>query len=632
MGRHAVRLSIAIALLCVATARTQVAQTADPPPDSKAYDAAIRTSGAARVTALQQFLKDFPESKLREQANLTLAQTYPSATDRVAALRKFLENFPASTSKDQATLQIALATPNPADKAAALHAFIADFPASRLKEQAEYQVTTTFTNPAERQAAQEQFIADHPKSAYSATIYQQWFSAQVAEKPVNEARLTATIEGLLGASSDLTVPVGQYTRSMRASTMNSIADRLMVNDVLLDKALDVIQKGLAAAGEKEDPQSRGMYTTTLGQVLFKLQRYDEAGETLKRAVQISGGDGDAEAQLFLGKYFDVKHDDDAALNAYMKASELGAPYDTKALLEKAYTKKYGSLAGLEEKMDALYRAKPKAFEAGHYTRPASKAPAKVVLTELFTGAECVPCVAADLAFDGIGERYDRDAVAVLIYHLHIPGPDPMTNADTEARAKYYGVHATPTAVVDGAALQANGGDAARAGMLFDDYKGRIETRLAGAPLASLTNFKAGVDGQTIKVAGQATIAANAGDRNQTATLHVALVEDSIRYVGANGIRFHNLVVRKLLGAPEGTVLSRPGTKTTVAESVDVATIGAGLDAYLDTYEKGRSRPNAPFTFKERVDRLDPHKLLIVAFVQNDQTKEILQSVFVTPGK
>jgi len=28
-----------------------------------------------------------------------------------------------------------------------------------------------------------------------------------------------------------------------------------------------------------------MYTTTLGQVQFKLQRYDEAGETLKRAIQ-----------------------------------------------------------------------------------------------------------------------------------------------------------------------------------------------------------------------------------------------------------------------------------------------------------------------------------------------------------
>src|SRR6185295_12846483 len=123
-----------------------------------------------------------------------------------------------------------------------------------------------------------------------------------------------------------------------------------------------------------------------------------------------------------------------------------------------------------------------------------------------------------------------------------------------------------------------------------------------------------------------------GDAISTATLHVALVEDVVRYVGANGIRFHSLVVRKLIGTPEGTPLAKAGAKTAVSETVNVPALVAGLDTYLDTFEKGRSRPNAPFTFKERVDKLDPKKLLVVAFVQNDQTKEILQTVFVTPGK
>ena len=151
-------------------------------------------------------------------------------------------------------------------------------------------------------------------------------------------------------------------------------------------------------------------------------------------------------------------------------------------------------------------------------------------------------------------------------------------------------------------------------------------------IATLTNFKAKVNGGTIAVTGQATILPDAGNKVPTATLHVAVVEDMVRYVGSNGIRFHNLVVRKLLGTPEGKPLAKPGTKVPVAELVNVATIGAGLDTYLDTFEKGRSRPTAPFTFKNRVDHLDPKKLLIVAFVQNDQTKEILQAVFVTPGK
>ena len=50
-----------------------------------------------------------------------------------------------------------------------------------------------------------------------------------------------------------------------------------------------------------------------------------------------------------------------------------------------------------------------------------------VLVELFTGAECPPCVAADLAFDALGKTYKPTDVVLLEYHLHIPGPDALTN-------------------------------------------------------------------------------------------------------------------------------------------------------------------------------------------------------------
>src|SRR5205085_85025 len=41
-----------------------------------------------------------------------------------------------------------------------------------------------------------------------------------------------------------------------------------------------------------------------------------------------------------------------------------------------------------------------------------------------------------------------DAV-FLEYHLHIPGPDPLTNKDTEERQEYYGIESTPTVFIDG---------------------------------------------------------------------------------------------------------------------------------------------------------------------------------------
>lgn len=553
-----------------------------------------------------------------DQKAYTAAMAKTAAVDRVAALKQFLTDFPDSTMKEQATLQIALGAATPAEKAAALNAFLKDFPASPLREQAEYQLTTTYANPAERQTAEDAFVKTHPKSPYASIIYSRRFDTLVRQKPVDEARLTSAIDGMMAASSV----------AARPSTMNTIADRLMANDVMLDRALDAIQQGIAAAGDKAPPASLSMYTTTLGQVLFKLKRYDEAGEALKKAVTLSGADGDAETQLFLGKYYEVKADETAALDAYLKAYQMGSPYDTKASLDRLYIKKYGSTASLEDKLDALYRAKPKAFDAGHFTRTAGAAePARVVLAELFSGAECAPCVAADLAFDGFGERYEPGTVAVLVYHVHIPGPDPMTNADTEAREKYYGVRAAPTVAIDGAVLSSGGGAAAQAGSRFKEYTGKIEGRLAAKPLATLSGFTSKVDGQKITVKGDAALTADAADRAGHATLHVALVQDSVRYVGSNGIRFHNFVVRKLLGSPEGTVLKEAGAKVSVSESVDIAGLTSGVDAYLQAFEEKESKSvRGPFTFKDRANRIDAAKLLVVAFVQDDKTKEILQAI------
>src|SRR5262249_28259485 len=44
---------------------------------------------------------------------------------------------------------------------------------------------------------------------------------------------------------------------------------------------------------------------------------------------------------------------------------------------------------------------------------------RVILVELFTGAECGPCVAADRGFDALGAAYRPTELIALQYHLHI---------------------------------------------------------------------------------------------------------------------------------------------------------------------------------------------------------------------
>src|SRR6266851_4866813 len=86
---------------------------------------------------------------------------------------------------------------------------------------------------------------------------------------------------------------------------------------------------------------------------------------------------------------------------------------------------------------------------------------RVVLVELFTGAECPPCVAADKAFDALAETYKPSEVVLLEYHLHIPRPDPLTSPDGLERAKYYGgaIGGTPTFIFNGQPGPGVGGDA-----------------------------------------------------------------------------------------------------------------------------------------------------------------------------
>ena len=114
------------------------------------------------------------------------------------------------------------------------------------------------------------------------------------------------------------------------------------------------------------------------------------------------------------------------------------------------------MKGLEEKLDAEYlKLNPPPIKVEHYA-PTAKRSNKTVLAEVFTGAGCGPCVAADLGFDAMMERYKREELVVLMYHLHIPLPDPMTNLATQARGKFYAVNGVPSYAMDGKSASGGG--------------------------------------------------------------------------------------------------------------------------------------------------------------------------------
>jgi len=276
------------------------------------------------------------------------------------------------------------------------------------------------------------------------------------------------------------------------------------------------------------------------------------------------------------------------------------------------------IAKLDAALDREYLAKMPPFKPAGF--PGRKAKSdRVIVMELFTGAQCPPCVAADAAFDGLEKVFKPMDVVLLQYHLHIPGPDPLTNPDTVARAKFYKVSSTPSTAFNGKVKpRTGGGPLSNAENKYREYRDIIESLLEDPASVHLT-ATAHRQGDQIKIKADVAGLPEPGD---TKRLRFVLVEEAVRYVGGNRLRFHHQVVRAFPGGVEGIPLKQKDSQHTA--TVDVNTLRKDLVKYLDESAKDRPYPNP--------DRpLDLKNLKVVVLVQDDDSKEILQAAEVDLG-
>ncbi len=272
------------------------------------------------------------------------------------------------------------------------------------------------------------------------------------------------------------------------------------------------------------------------------------------------------------------------------------------------------LAKLDERLDEEFekRAIPFKLDAPPRRKRNSE---RVVLLELFTGTQCPPCVAADIACDAVLKSYKTSEVVVLQYHLHIPGPDPLTNEDSEARQEYYdkAIEGTPTIFLDGKPTEGLGGPASDSEESYDTLRKQLDDLLKKNAGGSI---KLDVQRTGDKIAAQAEVAdlTKTGDRVR---LRFALVEDVVRYPGPNGQRLHHHVVRSFLGSVKGyALLEATATKKVTGNLADVK---KSLNDYLTRTAKDNPFPGDDWP-------LNLKRLKVVAFVQDDKSKEVLQAV------
>ncbi len=278
------------------------------------------------------------------------------------------------------------------------------------------------------------------------------------------------------------------------------------------------------------------------------------------------------------------------------------------------------LETIENKLDEEYLAKVPPFKPDPFAGRKDKNANRVVVLELFTGAQCPPCVAADVAFDALMHAYKSEDLILVQYHVHIPGPDPMTNPDTLARWNYYRqkfsdqVRGVPTSLFNGQPQAGGGGPMASSEAKFKQYR-RVIDDLSENSSELRINLQAARHADDIDISVEVT--GSKKDPPSDWKLRLLLIEDEIRFAGNNSIRFHHHVVRAMPGGPEGVALQMPSFRHN--SSIHVAELRTKLDQYLTSFAK-EQRP-----FPQPRRPLELRRLKVIALVQDDTTGEILQA-------
>jgi len=113
-------------------------------------------------------------------------------------------------------------------------------------------------------------------------------------------------------------------------------------------------------------------------------------------------------------------------------------------------------------------------------------------------------------------------------------------------------------------------------------------------------------------------------------LQIALAEDMVSYSGENGERFHPMVVRSMaLDATSAQGFALKAAKGGTFEYIfDVSKAVADAKAHLEDYETNTRK--GEYTFRQKKNDVTGG-LVVVAFVQDEATKNILQSVYLKPA-
>ncbi|HSR69121.1 MAG TPA: tetratricopeptide repeat protein [Acidobacteriota bacterium] len=466
-------------------------------------------------------------------------------------------------------------------------------------ERLTYTRALSLSDPAEKVKALNAFIRQYSRSDLVPQAYEKIFEIQL-ELGVPEAQaMQAARDFVVHSKNQLTA-------------LDRVAALLAGEEVFLERAEAFSDEVLAKADPKTPSMPR--FLQTRAEIALLRQQPEEAVRYLQLARELDPTSGQIPLQM--ANAYHQAGDLERAQELYLQSFLNSGNSTARARLERFYRQAHGSSEGLDELISEAFSQRPLPFQAGRYTGPE---PQKVALVELFTGSECVPCQAADYAFNGLVEHYPHEVVVPIQYHLHIPKIDPMGNPDAYERAAYYGVQSTPAAIFGGSGRHMGGGRKQRSAGLFSVYQREIREAAAEEAPEWMIEVSGHLQEDVLHYQARAK---PSGESRSALRLHLALVEGTIEYIGYNGVYFHHNVVRKLLPQAQGTLL-KGGQQAGTQGTLDLSSLEDDLKAYLEETEEAKKQQFSEFLHK--MDRQDLH---LVAFLQDEQSGRIHQAAMV----
>ena len=485
-----------------------------------------------------------------------------------------------------------------------------------------YQAGMIEKDPNKKIALLEKYLTDFPNSAFIGLAQTLLLDTIIKADPNNKERIYQQALKAIAAVKTGSPFGGVYLAS---NTYSSIINSLYKAG-MDDKAEEIAQKGIVLIDQmiaKETFSSKSPMWLKLGQIYLRKNDLKTAEKYFRQSI---AGDYEGNAALLgLAEIAGKRKKGKQQLGYLLQADARGKMKNEQRVeLEKLYAKQHGSAAGLDAILDENYkRANPFPFTVAKYT-PTVRRTDRTVLAELFTGSECHPCITADTSFEAFLQRYNPSEVAVLIYDLHIPGPDPITNPATVARAKFYKVNSTPSYFINGGDRQSGGGINRRESEIFyDKVTPLIDAQLEKNREADL-KLSAVLENNLVKTTADYR---NIKGGYSNLRLYIGLVENELSYMGGNGVRFHPMVVRELGGdARDGFALKEKNGK--IEWQFDLTKISADLKNYIDKYEEDLRKDEQDFAFSEKKYQINGKNLSVITFIQDEKTKNILQSATV----